>query len=79
MSDRPSDFNDKAQGRGGLRAVQSQVKTVVDAAKGIPYPPFLVKPHGVCVVSGKDGDDGQPEEKSLCSYLAPVGLSLIHI
>ena len=69
-----SDFNDLAKATKGLKSVKAQVQNVVDAAKGTPFPPFIVKPHGVYLF-GKEGDDGQPEEKVMCSYLMPVGIT----
>ncbi len=74
MGNSPSDFNDKAKGKGGLVAVKSQIQACANAAKGTPYPPFIVKTTGVFHLSAKPGEDGEPEEKSFCSYLMPVGM-----
>lgn len=68
-----SDFNDMKKGS-GLKSVKDQVQSVASAAKGTPFPPFIVKPRGVFFY-GKEGDDGQPEEKEMCSYLMPVGVT----
>ncbi len=68
-----SDWNDQSKTT-GLKSVKDQVQSVASAAKGTPFPPFIVKPNGVFFY-GKEGEDGQPEEKVMCSYLMPVGVT----
>ena len=49
MGKAPSDFNDLAATK-GTTAVKQQIAAVVDAEKGIPFNPFLIKPNGVYLV-----------------------------
>ena len=72
MGKAPSDFND-LKGKAGLSVVKKQVDAVIDAEKGIPFGPFLVKPTGVFMT--KFNKDGDAEELFFCSYLKPVGLA----
>lgn len=69
MSKAPSDWNDKAQEK-GLHAVKAAVQNAVDAEKGIPYGPFLVKPQGV-FWNKKDDED----PLFFCSSIKPIGLA----
>ena len=67
-----SDFNDLAATK-GTAAVKQQIAAVVDAEKGIPFNPFLIKPNGVYLT--KITKEGDTEELFFCSYLKPVGLA----
>lgn len=69
------DFNDKAvkSGKGGkpnLSVVKKQVDAAVDAAKGIPFGQFLIKPKGVFFIK-KD----EEEPLFFCSWLKPLALA----
>jgi len=73
MGKGPSDYNDLAVLGGkdkGLSLVKNAVQAAVDAEKGIPYGPFLVKPNGVY---WNKKDDEEPVFFS--SYIKPVGLA----
>lgn len=69
MSKGPSDFNDLKQSK-GLRVVKKQVDSAIDADKGTPYGPFLVRPNGVY---WRRKDDEEPVY--FCSPLQPKGLA----
>jgi putative DNA primase/helicase len=72
MGKAPSDYND-LKNKAGLAVVRKQVEAAIDAEKGIPFGPYLVKPNGVYLVKiSKDGDE---EQFFFCSYLKPVGLA----
>ncbi len=72
MGKAPSDFNDLAATK-GTTAVKQQIAAVVDAEKGIPFNPFLIKPNGVYLT--KITKEGDTEELFFCSYLKPLGLA----
>lgn len=68
-----SDFNDVANKR-GIEAVKKPVKAAIDAAKGLPFGQFTVKPAGV-FLTPVDRDGKPKEEIFFCTYLLPVGLA----
>ena len=72
MGKAPSDYND-LKSKAGLSVVKKQVDAAIDAEKGIPYGPFIIKPAGVYMV--KITKEGDSEELFFCSYLKPVGLA----
>jgi len=68
-----SDFNDVAKKR-GIEAVKKPFKAAIDAAKGLPFGQFTVKPAGVFLTT-VDRDGKPKEEIFFCTYLLPVGLA----
>jgi hypothetical protein len=68
-----SDFNDVAKKR-GIEAVKKPVKAAIDAAKGLPFGQFIIKPDGVYMTT-VDRDGKPKEEIFFCTYLSPVGLA----
>ena len=67
------DFNDIATER-GLAAVKEKVAPVIDAAKGVPYRPFTVKPDGVYETK-TNHKTKESWEIWFCSPIAPVALA----
>lgn len=68
-----SDFNDLAKVKGKL-SVARKITTAIDAAKGVPFGQFTIKPAGVYLTT-VDRDGKPKDEIFFCSYLAPVGLA----
>jgi putative DNA primase/helicase len=69
MGKSPSDFNDLQKSK-GLHVVKKAVEAAIDAEKGIPYGPFLIKPNGVYWIKKEDEDPVR-----FCSPLNPIGLA----
>ena len=68
-----SDFNDIAKKR-GIEAVKKPIKAAIDAAKGLPFGQFTIKPAGV-FMTPVDRDGKPKPEIFFCTYLSPVGLA----
>ena len=73
MGDNLPDFNDEVIAK-GPQFVKVKTENCLDAAKGIPFAPFIVKPCGV-FSPGKPDENGDSEDKLFCSYLMPVGMA----